>query len=171
MNNQNNQLILTILANGKLKEGEELQSSDGNMYRHDRCFYGNPTQSEKELFLECSNNSTQFFYQNYSFHMNADGKMSFIKYIDLDSKSVKITNKIKNTKGKFFSVSFVKKDGTTRNMTARIGVVKGVNGKGLNYIPSDKNLIVVYAMDKLSYRMINLETVSSFKFNKQLTNY
>lgn len=171
MNNQNNQLILTILGNGRLKKGEESKTLEGKLYRYDRCFYGNPTQSEKELFLECSNNSTQFFYQNYSLHMNADGKMSFIKYIDLDTKSSKIASKIQATKGKFFSVSFVKKDGTTRNMTARIGVVKGVNGKGLNYIPSDKNLIVVYAMDKMSYRMINLETVSSFKFNKQLTNY
>ena len=42
-----------------------------------------------------------------------------------------ITDMIKSTKGKFFSVTFIKKDGSVRKMTARLGVRKGINGKDL----------------------------------------
>lgn len=171
MNNLESKLVLAITKHGRIKQGIECTNPNGMLYRHDRGFLGKPNDETLKLFKELANGSTQFFSGNYSFHIGYENQISFVKLVKLDTKSAQISSKIQATKGKFFSVSFVKKDGTTRNMTARIGVIKGVNGKGLNYIPSDKNLIVVYAMDKLSYRMINLETVSSFKFNKQLTNY
>ena len=37
---------------------------------------------------------------------------------------------IKNTNGKFFTCFFVKKDGTLRKMTARVGVKKGLANTG-----------------------------------------
>ena len=37
---------------------------------------------------------------------------------------------IKNTNGKFFTCLFVKKDGTLRKMTARVGVKKGLANNG-----------------------------------------
>ena len=68
------------------------------------------------------------------------------------------------TKGKFFSVSFIKKDGTTRKMTARLGVKKDIKGVGLKFNPSERNLIVVFDIHKKAYRMINLSTILTFKF-------
>lgn len=68
------------------------------------------------------------------------------------------------TNGRFFSVSFIKKDGTTRKMTARLGVKKDIKGVGLKFNPSEKNLIVVFDIHKKAYRMINLSTILTFKF-------
>jgi len=82
-----------------------------------------------------------------------------------------ITELIKGTKGKFFSVEFVKKDGSTRKMTARLGVRKGINGKGLAFNPAEKDLMVVWATDKKNYRMINLKTITSVKVNGIVNNF
>lgn len=68
------------------------------------------------------------------------------------------------TNGKFFSVSFIKKDGTERKMTARLGVKKDIKGVGLKFNPTERNLIVVFDIHKKAYRMINLSTILTFKF-------
>lgn len=73
-------------------------------------------------------------------------------------------DKILATNGRFFSVSFIKKDGTTRKMTARLGVKKDIKGVGLKFNPSERNLIVVFDIHKKAYRMINLSTILTFKF-------
>ena len=83
----------------------------------------------------------------------------------------KIAEMIKGTKGRFFSVSFVKKDGSIRNMTARLGVSKGIKGGGLKFNPSDRDLMVVWAMDKENYRMINLKTIRAIKFKNKVRNF
>lgn len=54
-----------------------------------------------------------------------------------------IAAKIKATNGKLFQVTFVKKDGSTRKMVARLGVNK-TSGAGLNYDPIAKGLVTVY---------------------------
>ena len=68
------------------------------------------------------------------------------------------------TNGRFFSVSFIKKDGTERRMTARLGVKKDIKGVGLKFNPTERNLIVVFDIHKKAYRMINLSTILTFKF-------
>ena len=68
------------------------------------------------------------------------------------------------TNGKFFSVSFIKKDGSERKMTARLGVKKDIKGVGLKFNPTERNLIVVFDIHKKAYRMINLSTILTFKF-------
>ena len=68
------------------------------------------------------------------------------------------------TNGKFFSVSFIKKDGSERKMTARLGVKKDIKGVGMKYDPLERNLIVVFDIHKKAYRMINLSTIFKFKF-------
>jgi len=75
-----------------------------------------------------------------------------------------ITEMIKSTNGRFFSVCFVKKDGTVRKMTARLGVRKGINGKGMAYNPSERDLMVVWDTGKKDFRMVNLKTISTIKF-------
>lgn len=71
---------------------------------------------------------------------------------------------INNTAGKFFTVTFVKKDGTIRTMTARTGVKKGVKGTGLKFNPSEKNLKVVWSCDAETFRAIKLNSILGIKF-------
>jgi hypothetical protein len=68
--------------------------------------------------------------------------------------------------GKMFTVTFIKKDLTTRKMNCRLGVKKHLKGGKLAYNPSDKNLICVYEIGK-GYKMINVSTLISLKANKQ----
>jgi hypothetical protein len=171
MNSTELRLVVSVTTQGRFKEGQIQLDGKGLPYRYDRCFLGNPNDTARQLFMEVANGSTQFFLENYSFHMGSEGQISYIKYIDLETKEEKVTRKIRETNGKFFSVVFTKKDGTLRKMTARIKTSKGVNGKGMKYIPSDKKLAVVYAMDKLEFRMVSLDTVVSFKCQGVVTNF
>ena len=68
---------------------------------------------------------------------------------------------IRKSKGKYFGVSFYKKNGELRAMSARLGVKKGVNGKGQKYNPADFGLLTAYSKD--GFRMINLNTLVSLK--------
>lgn len=71
---------------------------------------------------------------------------------------------IEATKGKVFSCDFIKKDGTKRKMTARLGVQKNLKG-GKNGAGDHNSLVTVYDMVKEAYRMINLETLISIRAN------
>lgn len=65
--------------------------------------------------------------------------------------------------GKIFSVTFIKKNGEQRVMTARMGVSKGISGVGMKYNARERNLLPVYDMQKEGYRMINAETITSVR--------
>jgi len=69
---------------------------------------------------------------------------------------------IHETGGKIFAVQFIKKDGSTRKMVARIGVSKNLQG-GTNGASAKNNLVTVYDMAKGGYRMINLKTLLTLK--------
>jgi hypothetical protein len=64
-----------------------------------------------------------------------------------------------------FGVTFVKKDGTIRDMTCRLGVTKYLKGGELGYDVVDKGLLSVYDMTAAGYRMINLDTVTEIRAN------
>lgn len=66
---------------------------------------------------------------------------------------------IETTNGQFFSLVFVKKDGSDRAMTARTGVSKGVTGKGLKYDPADYGMVCLYDTAAKGHRMVQLDTV------------
>lgn len=70
---------------------------------------------------------------------------------------------IKDTRGAFFTVNFVKKDGTTRVMNARFGVKKYLKGGELPYDPIAKGLLPVFDVQDMAYRMINTKTILSAK--------
>ena len=75
---------------------------------------------------------------------------------------------IEDSKGKIFGVTFVKRTtGDMRNMSARLGVSKGVTGEGLKYDPESKQLMTVYDMHKKQYRMLNTETLSQLNMKGQ----
>jgi len=68
-----------------------------------------------------------------------------------------------------FNIQFEKRDGTLRNMTARIGVWKDINGNesdsraveaAMSYNPSDYHLKTVFDMQKNQYRNIATDRVT-----------
>jgi hypothetical protein len=83
---------------------------------------------------------------------------------------MKVKKMIQETNGKFFTVNFVKKNGNNRHMVARLGVKKYLKG-GENPAKNQDNLIVVFDIQKGAYRMINLDTLISFKCGKKIYNH
>jgi len=75
--------------------------------------------------------------------------------------------KIQTAENTFFHVEFIKKDGSLRKMNARLGVKKGVKGTGMAYNPIEKGLLPVYDIEKGSFRMINLKTVTKLVIKKE----
>ena len=82
------------------------------------------------------------------------------------SKS-KVLELIEKSNGQVFSTIFLKKDGTERSMTCRLGVKKYLKGVGMKYNAIDKGLLPVYDMHSKGYRMINLNTVKALQINKE----
>jgi hypothetical protein len=74
---------------------------------------------------------------------------------------------IRSSNGKIFHVEYFKKGGEFRKMNARIGVKKGVNGKGLKYDPFEKGYLVAFDMEKDGFRNINLNTIQSISLVKE----
>lgn len=68
---------------------------------------------------------------------------------------------INSSNGKIISCSFVKKDGTTRNLVGRLGVTKGLKGGTKTVNP--EQYITIYDMSKQAYRSINRNTILSVK--------
>lgn len=77
--------------------------------------------------------------------------------------SAQVAGLIASTRGKFFTVFFTKKDGTSRKMTARTGVTAKLRGGSTTYTSNPKN-IGCYEMAKKEYRCFNAERVTAIKF-------
>ena len=78
---------------------------------------------------------------------------------------------IKDTKGKFFTVSFIKRmDGKPRVMNARLWVKAYLRGGTLPYNPEAKRLIPVFDVQKRDYRMINIDTIFNLKIGNKEYN-
>jgi hypothetical protein len=59
--------------------------------------------------------------------------------------------------GKFFTITFVKKDGTIRTINGRTGVKKHLKG-GVSTLDKDK-FLTVYSIADAGYRAINKNTI------------
>lgn len=84
-------------------------------------------------------------------------------------KRFTILNYIEKQKGKFFTVEFIKKDGTLRRMNCRTGVKKYLknNGKQIKITPANDNGILrVFEVSKSQYRSINIDTIKRITFDK-----
>lgn len=68
---------------------------------------------------------------------------------------------IRSFGGTLFAATFVKKDGTVRNMVARMGVKKGVKGTGSYSHTKDltRNNVTVFDFTKREFRAIPLDRV------------
>ena len=76
-----------------------------------------------------------------------------------------LENFIEQTKGRFFTVTFIKKDGTQRTLNGRVGVTKhlkgGVSRAGDQYI-------TVFDVKNGGYRSVNKDTIKEIKFGKEV---
>lgn len=72
--------------------------------------------------------------------------------------------------GKFFTVTFTKKNGELRTINGRCGVHKYVKGVGLGYDPAKKDYVIVREVNQGQYRTINLRTVVRFKQGNKTIN-
>ena len=73
-----------------------------------------------------------------------------------------LRNLLDNTKGKLFSVHFIKKDGSLREMVCRNEVTKGTVG-GSNGHEDKPHLYTVYDVQAQGFRSVNLTTVKRVK--------
>ena len=72
--------------------------------------------------------------------------------------------KIRETKGRMFTVTFIKKsNGQKRTMNARLGVKAYLRGGVLPYDPNAKGLIPCYDVQTKDYRMINIQGIVNLK--------
>jgi len=77
---------------------------------------------------------------------------------------------IRETNGRIFSSTFIKKDRTIRTLTARLGKkYKSKTGRKAPYKAKEFNLLPVYDMQKKAFRMLNFNTLLTLTINK--TNY
>ena len=67
--------------------------------------------------------------------------------------------------GRFFSITFVKADGSTRKMVCRLGVKQHAGGKSSDQF--NYSLLTVYDVQKRGFRNINLETVKQYTVSGQ----
>lgn len=72
-----------------------------------------------------------------------------------------LVDRILNSNGKIFSVTFTKKDGTIRAMVCRLGVTKYLKG-GTSTLNPDK-FITVYDLQSKGYRAIDKQAIISLK--------
>tara|TARA_R100001443_G_scaffold114141_1_gene129683 strand:- start:57 stop:332 length:276 start_codon:yes stop_codon:yes gene_type:complete len=70
---------------------------------------------------------------------------------------------IGNNKDTIFSARFIKKDGTVRDMLARLGVKKYLKGGILKYDAKEKGYAIVFDMHNQGYRTINSNTLQELK--------
>lgn len=73
-------------------------------------------------------------------------------------------NVIRGTKGGFFGIEFVKKDGSRRTMLARTGAHRKTKG-GDNTVAHLPRYITVWDRHKRGFRNINVNTIQYLTFN------
>ena len=78
------------------------------------------------------------------------------------TKAYKIIQKV-GSNGKMFGVTFIKKDGSTRDMNCRLNVKKHLRGGGYNTVAHIPEYLTVYSMDAKGYRNVNLSTVKEIR--------
>ena len=80
-------------------------------------------------------------------------------------KAIEIIN---DSKGKFCSAVFTKRDGSDRTINFRTGVTKNLTGKGMSYDARSRGLIPVWCLKSDDYRMINVNTLKGLQVNGEV---
>ena len=74
-----------------------------------------------------------------------------------------VREKITGQKNKLMSCVFVKKDGTDRKMTFRLGVKQFLKGGQNKVEAEDRSYVTVYDMKAKGYKTLNLRTLKEIK--------
>lgn len=74
------------------------------------------------------------------------------------AKAIREVLETVGSRGRIFGVTFTKADGTTRKMTARLGVTKYLKGTGTRITTKAENM-VVFDMSIREYRTVPLSNV------------
>ena len=74
---------------------------------------------------------------------------------------------IKESKGKIFSATFTKVDGSHRLMNARLKKYISKTGKAAPYKAENYDLIPIYDMKSKGWRSLNLKTLITLSINKE----
>lgn len=91
----------------------------------------------------------------------------------------RILDKMKDAGSHIFSVTFIKKDGSTRKMNVRFGVTKGVIGEDASdsakqalqtWKENNPNLIRIFDVEANGFKTINLLTILSLKIDGKIYN-
>ena len=80
----------------------------------------------------------------------------------------KLSDIVAQSKGKFVTVVFYKKDGSIRSMNCRLGVTKHLKGGECTLDRS--KFLIVYDMVKKGYRAIDKESIVSVSVNGSIFN-
>lgn len=80
-------------------------------------------------------------------------------------KTVEDFKKFVGNDGKLFSVTFRKLDGSERKMVANLNVRKYLKGGKLLYNPKSRNNIIVFSMNDMDYRTVNIDRLLKVKAN------
>ena len=70
---------------------------------------------------------------------------------------------IEFSEGRFFTVEFIKKDGSTRILNGRLGVEKYLKGGDCTIDRS--KFVIVYDVQSKGYRAVNRDTILSVKID------
>jgi hypothetical protein len=79
------------------------------------------------------------------------------------SSSKALASLIDQSNGKMITVSFVKKDGSSRILNGRLGVKKYIKGSSLN--KNSNEYITVYDVQNKGYRSVNRDTIVAVRCN------
>jgi hypothetical protein len=74
--------------------------------------------------------------------------------------------RIKSAGNKFFTVEFIKKDGSLRRMNCRMGVKKYLKGTGKPR-PETPGLVIVYDIQAKDYRSFRINKLVSLTIDEQ----
>jgi hypothetical protein len=77
------------------------------------------------------------------------------------SAKTTLNSLIERSNGTFVTVTFTKKDGTTRVLNGRMGVTAGVKGVGNGLDP--KKFITIFDVKNNGFRAINRDTITEVK--------
>jgi len=80
-----------------------------------------------------------------------------------------IDNAINNAKGRFLTITFIKKDGTTRTINGRTGVKRYL--KGGKATVSAKEYIILYSIHDKGYRSINKSTITRISSSNAIITF
>lgn len=89
----------------------------------------------------------------------------FLNEIAEQITALEAEDKILNSNGSMFTVTFIKQDGSERVMNCRLGVTKHLRGGTLAYDHKSKGFISVWDLQNKGYRMINKNTITALKIN------